>query len=762
MKNIFNLVKNFVNRFSGFLMIIGYTVINLIFNYNLYWHQLIFDQSKIGAVYGEVQVYEWALDKFYQTLASGRNPFGISTAVLYPFGLNFSLLDLGYGLFFPLFRPYLSANQTLSILVTISLIAANIGMYLLLRKLNLSKILSFVVGAAYGYMTFLMPRAGHLSYWSIFLFPWFYYFLIDVLITQKNKFRSFLSSLGISLFFVLALWINFYYFVILLISIFSFCVYFLIFKTKFFFEQLKKTWKWFILVGIFIQLFLVPWLQSVYKFFIFDSVPKTTGWGGAIEFGSDFFNYFIPSEYGYYVSKFPFLYKPFLFFLKLYTPNARSIFENFTYPGMIILVCYLSLIFIYKKIDKTTKENIKPFLFTSIIFVILTLGPFLHVLGHWTLTLDEGIRIVIPLPYIILHYIPFLNNVRVPGRLIVGFIFCAYIVCGYIINYYLKNKSIRFKQIFFIIICLIFFIDHRTINNVSPPPEFHPYKIFNFIKSDKEKVSVMEIPFTVRDGFTYFGSGNEVGLTVGQSMHEKSVIGGYIGRIADYKKNYYKNDPFIGFIGRIIDDNLQANPNIDKDDLINWKEININESKKTIDFLDIKYIIMNDDKLYSASLSAILEDLGYNKKTVENNYSLWESNLQKSEYKDIHVSNIKDRLFLGFGWHNLEESFRWVERRSDVLFKINKPGKYKLHFNGASFFNSQYVTIFLNQQKVVRINLSTEMKEYTIPINIKFDTGINTVYFIFDNYYSPSEVYPGNLDNRRLSGKFNRIWLTNW
>jgi hypothetical protein len=46
----------------------------------------------------------------------------------------------------------------------------------------------------------------------------------------------------------------------------------------------------------------------------------------------------------------------------------------------------------------------------------------------------------------------------------------------------------------------------------------------------------LEIPFTVRDGFNYFGDRDSIGATVGQLFHEKSVLGGYIGRIADYKK----------------------------------------------------------------------------------------------------------------------------------------------------------------------------------------------------------------------------------
>jgi hypothetical protein len=149
------------------------------------------------------------------------------------------MLDLGYGLFFPLLRSFLSPNQTMSVLVTISLIMANIGMYKLLRKLDFNKILSFIIGAAYGYTTFLMPRGGHLSYWCLFVFPWFYYFLI-VFFTSKNNYIKILSIVGSSVIFVLTLWLNFYYFVILLISTFLLLTYFFIFNTKTFINNLKN------------------------------------------------------------------------------------------------------------------------------------------------------------------------------------------------------------------------------------------------------------------------------------------------------------------------------------------------------------------------------------------------------------------------------------------------------------------------------------------------------------------------------------------
>jgi len=336
------------------LEIIGYFLINIFFNINLFWRDLFFDSSKIGAVHGEVLAYEWTIEKLYQTFISGHNPFGISKAMLYPFGFNLGLLDAGYGLIFPLFRPFLSTHQTMSIIITLSLILASVGMCLLLRKLNVNKIISFIIGAAFGYMTFLMVRGGHLNYWCQFVFPWFYYFAIVFFIT-KNKRKKILSTIGLSFFFVITLWLNFYYFIFLLISIFSLLSFYFIFYNKLFIKKLKEDWLYLILTGGSIFILLIPWLLSLYDMFMFNRVPKTQGWGGAIQFSSEIINYFIPSPYGYLATKYPFLLKPIYFVVRLFAPNLPPIFENFTYPGIIILVSYLTLIIFYKKINNKIK-----------------------------------------------------------------------------------------------------------------------------------------------------------------------------------------------------------------------------------------------------------------------------------------------------------------------------------------------------------------------------------------------------------------------
>jgi len=733
-----------------FLVIIGYALINLVFNYHVYWHQLVVDMSKTGAVWGEVQAYEWLTDKFYKTILSGHNPFGMVQGFLYPFSFHLGLTDAANGFFFLFLRPFFSVHQSMSIIVTISLFFANIGMYLLLRSLKFNKIISFLMGLAYGYMTFLMPRGGHLNYWCIYLFPWFYYCIVNLLGSKKTWVKI-ISSMGISLFFVLALWLNFYYFIILIISIFCLICYFVIAKTKLFFRQIKEKWHYGIFIFLLILVFLLPWAKGLSEVMRFDEIPKTRGWGGAIDFSSDVFHYLAPSVYNYY-------YGRHIVKILNYFVFTQDIFENFTYPGIIILITYFFGVIFYKKIPKKITSNLLPYFITSLVFFILTLGPFLHVFGKWGIPLD-GIRVVIPLPYMVLHYLPFLNNIRVPGRLVVGFIFFAYIVCAYIINYFLKNRSKKFKIFFFLVFFAIFIIDQRVVDNIFPPNQYSPYKIFKIIKSDPQRISVLEIPFTVRDGFTYFGDNGAIGMTIGESWHGKPVLGGYIGRMPDYKKYYYINNPFFGYLGRIIDTDIKHNPIIDQNDLINWTDLDVEKSKETIEFLGIKYIIVHEKKNYYASLSAKFKELGYLKKMTDKNYSLWEKTLKSNEFLSIDLGDPDDNLFLGMGWHIREDNYRWSDKKNSLMFKVLEKGKYNLEFEAQAFYKDIPVDIYVNEKKISRITVSVKQKKYTVPVTGNLIKGINFVNFIFDKSYQPFEVIPGSSDERQLSAKFFKINL---
>lgn len=751
-------IEVFITRHFWIFAFIGFVVINVWFNYYLFWRNLIFDNSSVGAVWGEVRVFEWLTDKFYRTIIQGGNPFGPVYGMLYPFQIHLGLTDAGNGIFYLFLRPFFSPYQSLMVVMAISQLAANIGMYLLLRRLQFEKSIAFVLGLAYGYMTFLMPREGHLNYWPIYTFPWFYLSCL-VVVQNKKIWQRVLGSLGAALFFVLTLWINFYYFVILNVSLAGLFVGFFLTQRKMLVQKVKELYTHIFIAAIAVFVLLIPWATALYTTVRFDEIPKTGGWGGAISFSSDLFGYIVPSQYNHYIYRY--FAELYVHTVARFAPFAVDFFENYTYPGIIILGSYLLYaVFFVRRSFRSTSKKVLPYFLTSMIFLVLTLGPFLHVYGHWRLYIGEGIFLSVPLPYVLFSYLPFMQNIRVPGRLIVGFIFFAYIVCAYVITYLLRNKSPRFKHFFLTVLFIVIIFDQRYLNHHPPPEEKFPYKIFEIIKKDPDHVSVLEIPFTVRDGFTYFGDGHAVTGIVGEALHGKPIIGGYTGRIADYKKSYYIQSPFFGYFGRIIDADVKGNPTLEKKDVPDYDSVDKTAWRDVIEFLDIKYIITNDSMPYIATVSAHLVDTGYSKVKQDDIFSLYQTNIADREFLTIDLSDENASIYLGMGWYERENGFRWSHKKNSVMFKITKPRTVILQYTAASIINDIKTDVYVNKKKLQTVEISDKKKTYIIPVKeVMIRKGINVVYFMFGQTQRPSDVIPGSNDSRDLAAKFWEISL---
>jgi len=303
-----------------------------------------------------IYAWEWALNEAYNNIINGRNLFKTSSAILYPFGTDYLATDSGNAILFIFLRPFLSVHQSLSVIVAGGLFAANIGMYLLLRKLRTQKITAFIISAMYGYMTFLMPRLGHLNYLAIYTFPWFYFGLVSCFSSKTSK-QKILYAIVTGFFFTATFYINAYYFIALLASLVSLSVYFLaVRKSKIFSDILEHRFELFI-ACISIAVFIFPWVEQTYKTRLFEGLPKTEGWGGAIQFSSDLFGYFVPSIYSYFLHSI-------VGFWGAHFKFARAIFEEFSYPGITILTTYIFLVFLFVKKKLTpvfTGKNIAVF-----------------------------------------------------------------------------------------------------------------------------------------------------------------------------------------------------------------------------------------------------------------------------------------------------------------------------------------------------------------------------------------------------------------
>ncbi|MBP7966992.1 hypothetical protein KAZ66_01850 [Candidatus Woesebacteria bacterium] len=749
-----NTIISYVSRHLLLCISLLYGIINIFFA-RVFWGELLHDNSLTGSVFGEILATEWNMEKVYQNIIHMRNPFAGTLDMLYPFGSNFISTDSGNGFLFVFLRPFLSPHQSFFILSALALVFANIGMYLLLKKLGVRSSIAFIIGLVFGYMTFIQPRIGHLTYVYYYPFPWFYFCLLFVL-QGASRVKKVVATIGAAFFFILTLYLNLYFFVSLAFSAALLGVFYLVTNMQLVIKKMLENILYIVVFSISCLVLLFPWLQIFIETARFEELPRTTGWGGAIEFSSDIFGYFIPSIYSYF-------FGDVASYIGRHAQFAYGIFENFSYPGIIILFGFavLILLLIRKRITQQLRARIAPFLFVSISFWILTLGPFLHVLGRWGLVVEENIRIVIPLPYILFHYLPFMANIRSPGRLVTIWIFFSYIVVALLLNHWLKDKSRRFVRNVLVILVSIFIIDHYFLIPTAAPNPL-PLKLYALIQKNSQPVSVMELPFVVRDGFMYFGDNGALDFITGQQYHGKSVIGGYMGRVPHFKREYYVRNPLLGYFGRLVDLDIKNNGSLDRSPqaLKPWQTLDVEQGKKIVDFLDLSYILVRQDIPSVATAEAAITQLGFVPAAKESRYELWYRKPTPREFLSVKPGTPGDEMYLGAGWNTPDPGFRWVGKKTSVMFKITKSKPQTLSFTAASYFRARKVHVYLNKQFITTFELAPSETTKNISVDGITHPGINTVHFLFDSYDVPAVVETtGSTDMREIAARFYHIAL---
>ena len=513
--------------------------VSLIFNFTL-WRDLIVNTPQKIIINDSIP-NEFLFETAYQNILRLNNPFASTDKIFYPFKFNFSLSDpsTSFSLFFLFLRPFFDTYRSLLLIVFVNIFLSPLIMYFLLQKMKINQFVSFISSLVYGFMPYLSARVNsHFTYTSLYLFPLLFFIAYSFILEKKLNKKLTLSILfGLALAFTLLT--NFQYFISAFLAIFFLFIYFLVKDLNFIWKFLKANVKF---IVFFITAFiipLIPWLLQV-KASIHDyGVEGIPGFGGAVQLSADVFNLVVPSHYNPIYNFLITKAKNTVPFLDTYYYLFKNSWNSFVYPGLLILLVFFYLIFKHKTISKKVLGDIVPYLYTTLFFIILTFGPFLKVFNQWFVTLDEGIRVFLPMPYLIFHYIPGLNSMRAPSRFTPIYVFFAVIVVAYVLNYiYLKIKTKK-KRIFFIgALFLIFLIDQfyqvgpLTIQKI-------PVKEYNVIKS-YDKGTVLEIPFAVRDGFRYIGFVHAISPMKGELIHGHPIIGGYMARVPQKIFDYYQ------------------------------------------------------------------------------------------------------------------------------------------------------------------------------------------------------------------------------
>jgi hypothetical protein len=68
--------------------------------------------------------------------------------------------------------------------------------------------------------------------------------------------------------------------------------------------------------------------------------------------------------------------------------------------------------------------------------------------------------------------------------------------------------------------------------------------VYRTIAADPRDVSVLDLPFGLRDGLVTYGAFTPASQFY-QTVHGKPIIGGYLSRISAIKLTFYRTDPFL-------------------------------------------------------------------------------------------------------------------------------------------------------------------------------------------------------------------------
>ena len=160
-------------------------------------------------------------------------------------------------------------------------------------------------------------------------------------------------------------------------------------------------------------------------------------------------------------------------------------------------------------------------------FGLLTLGPFVHV---------AGMNTHIPTPWAMLRYAPIIGAARMPPR------FAVVATLGFSVLFAMALSSLgrRFPDRRRLLLAAV---GVALVAELLPAPRpLYAASVPRFvdrIAADPRPVRVLNLPFGVRDGLSSLGDTSAV-YQFQQTFHGKALVGGYLSRVAERRKNAYR------------------------------------------------------------------------------------------------------------------------------------------------------------------------------------------------------------------------------
>ncbi len=396
------------------------------------------------------------------------------------------------------------------------------------------------------------------------------------------------------------------------------------------------------------------------------------------------------------------------------------------------------------------RRQLKVWIVAAISFAVLALGPLLHIGGKSVFDFD-GLQASIPLPFLLLHYLPFFRENRVPNRFgILMFLALAVLAAGAMnwTSQKAKLKSQKLASVLPFAFLLLTLFEHLSIP--LPLTDARVPDVYRVIAQENGDFAILSLPLGWRNSFSTLGA-EDTRTQYYQSVHGKRLLAGNTSRNAPFLFEYFDR---ISFLHSLTE--LEMYREVSEETLARDQR----EASAFVAFFDIRYLVINAAVAgrvpYSDTRGAAME---YALKVLP----LGEKVYDRDGVMAYHVNQmpIPTRQQIAFGgddaaWYQAEswdrgevianERANWANRqRARVLFPVREIADYAVAVRALPYTYAgaptQTMEIAVNGQAIQKFEMKDAWENYsaTVPA-AALRAGLNEITLRFAYAVRPRDV----------------------
>jgi hypothetical protein len=730
--------------FTQALVIVLYTVLTLILTYPLLTH---FNTHVMGTDI-------WAFDEYtfiwntwwfrYSLLQLHSNPL-FSSHIFYPLGI--SLVLYTYNLFNALFsmplQPFLSLPAIANLTNVFALTFSGYGTYLLLRYLlrpdagappgtRLSReCAAFIGGLVYAFSSyhFIYAALGHNEMVTTQWLPMYVLFLTKTL-RESGRHNPVLAGVFAALAMLCDMLFGVFV-AFLSLVVFGFAgsrrVVSLAFAKR---------------LGVLVLTFVVLYGAVAYPILREFSQGEyaVEGWGDSDKLLVDLLGFTTPTALhpifgGDWTQE----------LIAVREGTARFVDVNTVFVGWVVLALALFA-------SVRSWRRLKAWALGALASAVLAMGPLLHINGRSTFDLD-GLLVNVPLPFIVLHYVPFVNANRVPHRFSAVLMLCLAVLVGfaaYALAQRLKGKTTVLGA--FVGLSGLLLFEHLSVP--MPLTDARVPQWYYTLAEEPGDFSILEFPLGWRNSFGVFGA-ERTQAQYYQTIHQKRLPSGNISRNPPFKFDYFRRIPIFDSIAKVeLYEELDPS-RVDQDRLL------VND---LIYFFDIRYLVFQPivpNRPPYCDTRPQVEEYAQQVFPVERVYQdesgFTVYKVEQPEARtevDIDFGTEGAWLYEGEGWSRDEVMGEATANWSDstvgrIFVPLRHLGDYHLSFRALAFSYDgapeQTITLVVNGHELAEVlSIGPYWEEHTLTLPAEYlTTGLNEILVQFAYAVSPRDVLPG-------------------